>query len=124
MLAGFADEGTHLRVTTMVVGTFHIDETRFALGGGLVEFAFGRRKAGGVFVAVFLAKQPDVNGTAPDFVEINFVGAAVGGGQILEQENVKEPPEQRVAANEITNCPALLRQFFLHAADEDAFAHG
>jgi hypothetical protein len=41
LLANFADEGAHLRMTTMVVRTFHIDETRFAQGGGLVELAFG-----------------------------------------------------------------------------------
>ena len=42
---------------------------------------------------------------------------------ILEEKNVKEPSEQNVAANEIKNYPALLRQFFC-VADKDAFAHG
>jgi hypothetical protein len=71
-----------------------------------------------------LTEQADVNRASANFVKVNIIRAAVGGGQILEQENVKEPPEQRVAANEITDCPAFLRQFLLHAADEDAVAHG
>ena len=93
----------------MVVRTFHVDETRLAQGGGLVELAFGGRKAGGVFVAVFLTEQADVNRASANFVKVNIIRPAVGGGQILEQENIEESPERRVAANKITDCPAFLR---------------
>ena len=93
--------------------------------GGLVELAFGGRKAGGIFVAVFLTEQADVNRATANFVKINIIRPAVGGGQILEQENVEEPPEQRIAANEIANarrssassfCTLLMKMRSLMAA--------
>ena len=91
--AGFTDEGAHLGVATVVVCAFHIDEARLVQGCGLVELALGGRKTGAIFVAVFLTEQADVNRATANFIQVNIIHPAVGGGQILEKKNVEEPPE-------------------------------
>ena len=123
MRSSFADEGAHLRVATVVIRGFHVNETRLAQGGGLIEFAFGGRQTSGVFITIFLAEQADVNCTSANFIQVNVIGPAVGGGQVLEQENLEESAEQCVSANEVANSPAFVCQFLLHTANEDVVAH-
>jgi len=111
------------RIAGLVVGTFDEDEPGLVLGGGAIEFLFGWRLGEAGHRTVFVAKQAEVEAAAIHLVEINLVGTTVGGGQILEQEDLEEATQQRVAANVIADGLAFLGQFLLHTADEEAFAH-
>ncbi len=71
-------------MAALVVRAFYIDEARLAQSCGLIELVFGGRQASSVFMPVFLTEQADVNCAPTDFVEIDLIGAAVGGGQVFK----------------------------------------
>jgi len=55
------------------------------------------------------------------FIKIDFIRPVIGGREILEYECMKELLQKRIIVNEFVNCTALITEFLLHAADEDAY---
>ena len=92
--------------------------------GGVLEFAMERRKAAVVFDALVVTEYGDEDVAARDLVEVNFVGPAVGGGHVFEDERHEETAEQRVVAQVVAQGGALCGEFALHRADENAFGAG
>jgi hypothetical protein len=75
-------------------------------------------------VPVLLTEKSDVDRATANLGQINVIRATIRGGQVLEQKNIEEPAEQRIAANEVADGPAFVRQFLLNTADKyDLFAH-
>ncbi len=118
-IAGLAHEFLHLRRAPPVIRAPDVDQAGDAASGGMVEFTLGGRDALLVLKAVVVAKDAEVDVAARDFVEIDPIGAAVAGGQFLEQEHLGDEAAQHgIAEQEGFQVAPLLREFLLHAADE------
>lgn len=74
-----------------------------------------------VLKAVVVAKQTQIDVAGGHFMQIHLVGTAVGRGQVFKDKDLKETPQQRVAAQVVAQRGTLMGKFLLHAADEDAF---
>ena len=118
---GLAHEGLHLRVTGGVLVAFDEDQTLFPGGGGAVELAFGGRQALGVLVAVLVAEQAQVYVATVHLFQIDLIGPAARGGQVLEQEHVEEAAQEGIALDVVLQRPSLGGEFLLYRTDEDLF---
>ena len=119
-----ANECGHSGVAGLIVGPLDENQAGFAFGGGTVEFEFSWGLGHTFRPTVFVAKQPDLNAAAIHFAQINFIGPAIRRGQILEQKDLKETAQERVALNKVLHRPPFDGQFFLHTAEKDEdFAH-
>ncbi len=88
-----ADQSLHLRGFVRVIRAFHKNEARLAEPGGLVEFEVSGRETLSVLPSVFLAEKANVEVATRDLVEINGIGAAIGGGNVaLKDEGVEKSP--------------------------------
>lgn len=92
-----ADEGLHLRMLGIIRHAFDEDQAGFSEPGGLVVFEVSGRQAVPAFPAVVVTEETEVEITVPDFIEIDGVGATVGGRDIaFEEESLEETPQQRI----------------------------
>ncbi|GEM_PF-2734718 len=108
----------------LVVCTFDENEPRLAAQRGPIELSFRGRPTVLVFVAVVVAEQADIDRAAIDLVQIYLISPAVGGREVFEQECREVSSQECVALYERLDCTAFLRQFLLHAADEDGWWAG
>jgi hypothetical protein len=91
LIAGSLHQGAHLRVARAIVNPFNEHEARDAAFGGAIEFAFRRGHAVGVFPAILISQDGDIHVGTADFLDIQFVGTAIRGRKILEEERFKIP---------------------------------
>ena len=115
-----ADQRAHLRMPGPVVRPLHENQPVRAVSRRVIELPLRRRRSRLVLRAVAPAEQPHVDVASLHFVEVQLVGPPVRRRRVLEQEQVEEPPQQRIAAHVLAQRLALLRELALHAADEDA----
>jgi hypothetical protein len=118
-----ANQRQHSRVAARVVSTAHEDQAHSAAPGRLIELALGGRDPRRVGRAVVVAEETQVDVRLGDFLQVYVVSAAVRGGQILEEKDVEEAPQEGVAKYEVTHRPTLGDKLPLHAADEDPLGH-
>src|SRR6185503_13856571 len=91
------------------------------MAGRMVVFVFGRGDAVLIFVAILVSKDTEVDVAALDFGEINLISTLVLGWEFFEEKHVgNKAVEYRVAKEKGLQVRANLREFFLHAADEDS----
>ena len=96
-----------------------IDESGLSEFGGVVVFAFGRRDAVLVLVAVFIAEDSQIDVTALHFFEINLVRTAVLGRKFLKEKDFgNETVEEGIAEKKGLQVLANLLKLLLNAADE------
>ena len=124
LAASLAHESLHLGVALGVLVALDEDQAMLPGSGSPVELAFRGRESLGVFVAIFVAEQPQIDGTSVHLFQIDLLGAAVGGGQVLEKEHFEEPAQEGISLDVVLQRPALGGQFLLHAADEYQGFHG
>src|SRR3954453_14694778 len=93
------------------------NEAFLALFRRAEKLALGGREAGVVLGAVLSAEDAEVDGAGIDLGQVDLIRAAVGSGQILEQEDVEVTPEQRVTVNEFLQRAPFGCEFLLYAAD-------
>ena len=125
MVTGFRDQGAHLRMALAVVGTFDEHEARDTAGGRTVELNLCGRESGRVLPAILIAQDGHIHVRAVDFREVDFIGAAIGGRKVLEEERVEVTAEQGVAGDVVAYGDAFGLQLLLHAADENrVLRHG
>jgi hypothetical protein len=117
LVAGLEDELHHFRMPRLVVCTLYEDESWLAIGGCLVKFEFGRGNAVNAFESVFITEKTHIDITPAGFMQINRIGPSVLCGQVFEQKDLKEPPEQRIVLNELFDGPPLRLEFLLDAAE-------
>jgi len=119
-IAGTGDERPHFCVFVVIVCAFDVNEPWLLQLGCALEFLFRGRDALRIFKAVVVAKQPQIDVAGGYFVQIHLIAAAVGRGQVFKYKNIKETPQQRVAAQVVAQRGTLMGKFLLYAADEDA----
>ena len=107
-------------MASFVVGAFDEDEAKLVLLRGALEFAISWGDSFRVFVAIFVPENSDIDGAAIYFIEVNIIGAAVGGGEVLESKCVEVAAQQRVPSDEVGKGATLGSEFLLNGADEDA----
>ena len=118
LVTGLAHEGLHLRVAGRVLVALDEDQALLPGGGGPVELALRGRQPLGVFIAVFVAEQAQVDVAAVHLLQVDLIGATVGSRQVLEEEHIEEPAQEGISLDVVLQRPALGGQLFLHAADE------
>ena len=89
LAASVANKCLHFGMAGPVIRAFNENEARFVFLGGTPKLALGWRQALGIFKAVVIAEEADIHAAAVHFIEVDVVGAAVGGGEILKKENVE-----------------------------------
>src|SRR5208283_1031595 len=87
------------------------------------ELPMSRRHPLRIFETVVVAEKPEENITAPNLVKIHVVGSTVGGRHVFKKERFEEPPQQRIAAQIVTQGRPLRSELLLHTADEET-EHG
>ena len=123
LMACLADEVAHLGMLAVVGGALDEDHARLAQPAGMKELAVGGRQPLGVLGAIPGSEQAQVKVASGHLVEVRGIGADIGRGQVLEQEHLEEPAQQRIAMDVVPQQPPFDGQLLLHAAEEDA-GHG
>ena len=103
----------------LVVRPLDIDEPCLAPLGGTIKLPRSGRNSRRIFVTVFVTEQAEIEIALIHLIEIDLIGTTIRRGQLLEQEHLKEPAQQRVALDIGLKCLPFLGQLFLNAADEN-----
>jgi len=84
---GAANERLHPRFAAGIVITPEIDESGFAVLGGMAVLAFGWGKAEFVGLAVLVAEDAEVDGAVFDFSQVGLIRLLVTGGKFFKKKN-------------------------------------
>ena len=120
---GLPDQRPHLGMLLLVIRAFDENQPMLVPPGGQFKFPFRRRNPLRVLEAVFVAEQAHIDIAPFDLIEINVVRPAVGGGDFFKEKRLKEPAQQRIAAQIIPQRRPFPGELLLHRTDEDAQRH-
>lgn len=118
MLASPAQKRAHLGMTKRVIVSLDKDQPVFAGCGGPVELMLRGRKSLGVFMAVAVADQAEIDIAAVHLGQVDFIRPPPRCGKILEQEHLTESAEQGVVFEESFDGAALRSELLLYRTDE------
>ena len=103
----------------MIVSTLHENQTGLVVRSRMGKFPFGGRNTLGIFIAILITKQADVNVAPRHLVQINLIGAKVRRRHILKQKRLEKPVHQRIVAQPIAQRDTVCGELLLHAADKN-----
>jgi len=81
------------------------------------ELPLRRRYPFLVLAPVFEPEQAHVDAGFPRFFQIDLIRTAILRRQVLEQEDLEEPPQRRIAEQEVVQPGELCGELGLDAAD-------
>ena len=121
LVTSLAHQCGHLRVARPIIGSLYNTrhQAHLAAGRGTVELMLGGRHSCCVLETVVVAEQADTDLAMIHLGQIDLVDPPVGCGQVLEQEHAKKTPQQGIAFDKRLYSTPLIRELFLHTADED-----